>query len=69
MFPSTTPKKQRRKIEYAFYGCYLLISLSPLAKNVVYIGSTPDPKKRIRQHNGEIAGGAKKTMKKRPCKL
>ena len=52
-----------------FYCCYLLRTLSPKVMNRVgnyYIGFTVDPEKRIRQHNGEIANGAKKTSKKRP---
>ncbi|RKO93358.1 hypothetical protein BDK51DRAFT_8745, partial [Blyttiomyces helicus] len=49
-----------------FYGCYLLTSLKKTCKNHAYVGSTPNPLRRIRQHNGEIKGGAKKTERKRP---
>ena len=52
-----------------FYACYLLLSLGPLAKNIVYVGSTPNPIRRLRQHNGEIKGGAKKTATKRPWEM
>lgn len=34
-----------------------------------YTGITNDLKKRLRQHNGEIAGGAIYTSNKRPVKL
>ena len=33
-------------------------------KNATYAGVSPTPKKRLRQHNGEIKGGAKYTTSK-----
>ncbi|KAI1982325.1 Slx4p interacting protein [Ophidiomyces ophidiicola] len=44
-----------------FYCVYLLRSTVRHAS--LYIGSTPDPARRISQHNGRIKGGAKKTHK------
>ncbi|KAL8129851.1 hypothetical protein V2J09_019006 [Rumex salicifolius] len=52
-----------------FYACYLLTSLSPRHKGHTYIGFTVNPKRRIRQHNGEITMGATRTKKKRPWEM
>ncbi len=51
-----------------FY-CYLLKSKNERYLNDTYIGFTDNPLHRIRQHNGEIKGGAKQTSRKRPWSL
>ena len=48
------------------YYCYILRSLNPLYKSLTYNGSTNNLKRRLRQHNGEIVGGAKATRNKGP---
>ncbi|KZT64115.1 hypothetical protein DAEQUDRAFT_733083 [Daedalea quercina L-15889] len=49
-----------------FYACYLLKSIRTPRATATYIGSTPSPPRRIRQHNGEITQGAWKTKHNRP---
>jgi len=51
----------------AFYGCYLLQSLKQ--ERQTYIGFTVDPRRRLRQHNGELTMGAWKTKRWRPWKM
>ncbi|GAA5926061.1 endonuclease [Sporobolomyces koalae] len=51
-----------------FYACYLLRSFNP-KRGGTYIGSTPDPPRRYKQHSGEIVGGAFKTRLRRPWEM
>lgn len=51
------------------YYCYILRSLNSSFQNNTYVGKTNNPTRRIRQHNGEIVGGAKATSSKRPYKM
>ena len=39
------------------------------ADNSLYCGITIDLEKRLKQHNGEIKGGAKYTRSRRPCRF
>lgn len=40
------------------WSCYMLASLDG---RKTYVGATVDPARRLRQHNGEISGGARAT--------
>lgn len=45
----------------ALYTVYLLRSTVRHAS--LYIGSTPNPPRRLKQHNGEVRGGAARTSR------
>ncbi|MQL98876.1 hypothetical protein Taro_031596 [Colocasia esculenta] len=71
-----TPELVREEVEEenvneksGFFACYLLCSLCPRYKGHTYIGFTINPRRRIRQHNGEIRCGAWRTKCKRPWEM
>ena len=45
------------------------VYLLKCANNSLYCGVSNDLNKRLRQHNGEIVGGAKYTRANGPCQL
>ena len=49
----------------ASWQVYLLLC----ADKTLYCGSTTDVERRVRQHNGELAGGARYTKSRRPVAL
>ena len=51
------------------YVVYILRSLSPDHSRKTYVGCAKDRFKRLRQHNGEITGGAKRTLIGRPWEM
>eukprot|EP01112_Ceratiomyxa_fruticulosa_P006497 TRINITY_DN17300_c0_g1_i1.p1 TRINITY_DN17300_c0_g1~~TRINITY_DN17300_c0_g1_i1.p1 ORF type:complete len:324 (-),score=62.86 TRINITY_DN17300_c0_g1_i1:214-1185(-) len=57
--------KQRSKN----FFCYLLTSLQSEYKHHTYIGYSTDVKHRIKQHNRELGGGARRTEKKQPWQV
>ncbi len=48
------------------YFCYLLTSKRTPTSKATYIGFSTQPIHRLRQHNGELVAGARKTSKYRP---
>ncbi|KAL5720842.1 hypothetical protein ACHQM5_013472 [Ranunculus cassubicifolius] len=52
-----------------FFACYLLCSVCPRFKGHTYIGFTVNPRRRIRQHNGQIKAGARTTKPMRPWEM
>lgn len=52
-----------------FFGCYLVGSQNPAMKGRSYVGFTVNPPRRLRQHNGVLAAGARYTRRLRPCEM
>jgi predicted GIY-YIG superfamily endonuclease len=55
-------KNNQENVQQNWY-CYILKNNYDPDKNRTYNGSTNNPKRRLRQHNGEIVGGAFYTKK------
>lgn len=58
--------KLNSKLKNNLYYCYILFTSNPFYSNQTYNGSTNDLKRRLRQHNSELVGGAKSTNNKGP---
>ena len=56
------PDSSRRRTYY----CYMLVGAQG---TTTYIGASTDPWRRLRQHNGNLAGGARATRASRPWQL
>ncbi|TMW58862.1 hypothetical protein Poli38472_007007 [Pythium oligandrum] len=53
-----------------FFACYLLTPVNaPQRLRATYVGFTVSPTRRIRQHNGELVSGAKRTRRHRPWEM
>jgi structure-specific endonuclease subunit SLX1 len=48
---------------------YVLRSLNPAHTRSTYVGYTNHPARRLRQHNGELTSGARRTKGKRPWEM
>ncbi|BGP34933.1 Slx4p interacting protein [Rhodotorula toruloides] len=70
--PSTTNSALSTILNHSippFYACYLLKSYNVKRPNMTYIGSTPDPPRRFKQHMGDRIGGAIQTRFGRPWEM
>ena len=59
-------KKRKKRKDPPKRGNWVCYTIKSTSQNVTYVGKTNDLKRRIRQHNGEIKGGAKRTKNKGP---
>lgn len=65
-------KKMKRKIttnRHKMDGYVVYILRSEVNKDLMYCGMSRDYKSRLRQHNGELAGGGQYTSNNRPWKI
>lgn len=57
---------QNFELEVAVENNYIVYLLHNSENPCTYIGSTNNPMRRIRQHNGELVGGARYTHRNKP---
>lgn len=70
-FPTKLFAEAYSKESSPIWFVYVIQSQTPLPGKTVgftYVGCTNDPVRRLKQHNGELPGGAKFTSKHRPWK-
>lgn len=48
------------------WHCYILRGAGRVGRNYTYVGKTNNMTRRLRQHNGELHGGARRTHTRRP---
>lgn len=65
MLHSINQKKKKNMTGDTSTVCYVIVSADETA---TYCGVTNHTKRRLRQHNGEIVGGARYTQRRRPWK-
>lgn len=54
---------RKTEMDTRFHCVYLLTSLDPQCEGAHYIGYTVNPIRRLRQHNGELVNGARRTKR------
>ena len=65
MTDDSTPDNGKKSVSRRLWYVYLI----ECADGSLYTGSTTDVERRLRQHNGELAGGARYTRVRRPVAL
>jgi putative endonuclease len=62
-------KKTKKRRQISDKKCYVYILVSLQNNKRTYVGVTDNLQRRIRQHNGFLAGGARYTKSCRPWKI
>lgn len=67
--PSSTADQTTTSCARPLHACYLVISLDATKRGKSYVGYTINPPRRLAQHNGALANGARYTASLRPCDM
>ena len=68
-FRMDSPEERAPDVQIEHPGQWFVYVIRSLQTGHFYVGSSVDPLRRLRQHNGEIRGGAKYTTKRGPWVL